>query len=211
LKYHQAGNSGNVLLRPQVFAEFVPPVLYSVKGTAANVQKNIQPDSVSGSFDVVIGGMSPVPVAFDNNTRWAYSDNVLYGSPWKILDVPNQRALDSFRAGAKVKVIGWFDGGTFQGTDILFTFPVVREGMADNVWIEGDTAFIVHSSGDNVTVFPKPSRSEAYYDNLDAPGPWSANGPSPLQFTDLDNNLPVRARGYDDGPGLSAYWISIGP
>src|SRR4030067_1988760 len=154
LKYHVAGGSGKGLLRPQVFAVVQPPVLYSVEGTAANVEKTIQSDSVSGSFDVVFGTGTPVPVTFDNNTKWAYSDNVLARSIWKILDVPNQKAAPAFDNSAEVKVIGWFDGGFFRGTDSLFTFPDVREGTADNVWILDNTAFTVHSLADNVNVFP---------------------------------------------------------
>jgi hypothetical protein len=217
LKYHQAGQSGNILLRPQVFAEFAPPIFYSVEGTADNVANNLPSDSVSGSFDVAFWTGTPVHVTFDNNTTWAYSDNVLYGSIWKILEVPNQRAVDAFKNRAEVKIIGWFDGGTFRGTDIMFTFPDVRQGTADNVWIPPlDISFIVRST-DNVMVFPKPNRLDAYYDNLATPGSWNAESP-PLHDTNLDNNLPVRARGYfngkDTGTGmdiLSTYWISIGP
>lgn len=213
LKYHQAGSSGNVLLRPQVFAEFVPPVLYSVKGTARNVNITSLSDPVSGGFNVEIGGMEPVPVTFDNNTGWAYSDNVLYGSIWKILEVPNQRAVDAFKDRAEVKVIGWFDGGTFRGTDIMFTFPDVRQGAADNVWIPPDnTAFIIRST-DNVTVFPKPDRSTAYYDNLANPGSWFPSDQA-FFYTDIHNTSQIRARGYFadvENKNLWAYWISIGP
>ena len=55
LKYHQAGNSGNVLLRPQVFCEFLPPILYLVKGTADNVANNLPSNDITGSFDAVYG------------------------------------------------------------------------------------------------------------------------------------------------------------
>ena len=217
LKYHQAGKSGNVLLRPQVFAEIEPQILYSVEGTADNVEKTITilPASVSGSFDVAFGTGTPVQVTFDNNTVWAYSDNVLFRSIWKILDVPNQKAANAFDNSAEVMVIGWFDGGIFRGTDIMFTFPDVREGTADNVWIPPDnTAFIVRSLADNVMVFPKPSRSTAYYDNLANPSSWIAEDQE-FQYTGLDNNFQVRARGYFVGEDLWAYWISyrapVGP
>jgi hypothetical protein len=211
LKYHVAGGSGKVLLRPQVFAEFEPPILYSVEGTAANVEKTIHPDSVSGSFDVVFGTGTPVPVTFDNNTKWVYSDNVLARSIWKILDVPNQKAAPAFDNSAEVKVIGWFDGGFFRGTDIMFTFPDVREGTAYNVWILDNTAFIVRSLTDNVTVFPKPSRDTAYYDNLANPSSWKAKDQM-FWYTGLDNNFQVRARGYFVGKDLlEAYWISFSP
>jgi hypothetical protein len=212
LKYHQAGNSGNVLLRPQVFAQFVPPILYSVKGTADNVVNNLPSDAVSGSFDAVYGTAPPVHVTFDNDTAWAYGDNVAAWSSWKILNVPNQRAVSAFKDRAEVKAIGSFDGGVFRATDILFAFPDVANGAADNVWIPPDnTAFLVVAA-DNVVAFPVPDRVTAYYDNLTVPGPWEASSP-PLQYTDLDNNLQVRVRGYFDRPDpaeLSAYWISIG-
>jgi hypothetical protein len=215
LKYHQAGNSGNVLLRPQIFAEFVPPVLYGVKGTADNVAKTAAPDPVSGSFDLAYGASAPVHVTFDGVTGWSYSDNVLARSDWKILGVPNRRAADSFENRAEVLVIGSFDGGVFQARDILFTFPDVVEGAADNVWLPPDDAAFLIPSADNVAVFPLPDPATAYYDDLVTPGSWDAAFP-PLAYTALDNNLPVRARGYYEGIDLegnetfSAYWISIG-
>ena len=66
----------------------------------------------------------------------------------------------------------------------------------------------MRSLTDNVTVFPTPSRSDAYYDNLTSPH-------DPLDDTYLDNNLRVRARGYFENPEafdliLQSYWISIG-
>ncbi|MBP2678139.1 MAG: hypothetical protein H6Q82_1204, partial [Deltaproteobacteria bacterium] len=57
---------------------------------------------------------------------------------------------------------------------------------------------------DNV-VFPMPSRGTAYYDNLSTPA-------QVLDNTFIDNNVPVKARGYEvPGVGIDAYWISIGP
>jgi hypothetical protein len=205
LKYHQAGQSGNILLRPQVFAEFAPPILYSVEGTADNVQFTLPSDLVAGSFDVVIGTEEKrVFVTFDNNTSWAYSDDVLDGSSWKILNVPNQRAVDAFRDTAKVMVIGWFDGDTFRGNEIIFTFPDVREGTADNVWIPPENvAFVVHSGADNVVVFPAPDRFTAYYDNGTFPHPL-------LTQAAVDNGVQIKARGYNVAGGIEAFWITVG-
>jgi hypothetical protein len=205
LKYHQAGQSGNILLRPQVFAEFAPPILYSVEGTADNVQFTLPSDLVAGSFDVVIGTEEKrVFVTFDNNTSWAYSDDVLDGSSWKILNVPNQRAVDAFRDIAKVMVIGWFDGDTFRGNEIIFTFPDVREGTADNVWIPPDNvAFVVQSGADNVVVFPAPDRFTAYYDNGTFPHPL-------LTQAAVDNGVQIKARGYNVAGGIEAFWITVG-
>jgi len=204
-----------VILRPQIFAEFDPPILYSVAGTAGNVNKNILPDRVSGTFNVVFGKgtSSPTTVhaSFDNNTRWAYSDDVLAGSGWQILDVPNQKAADAFRSDAEVEVIGRFDGGgIFQGKDITLTFPGVASGIADNVWILDNTAFIVRSLTDNVVVIPRPDRATAYYDNLANPSRWFA-ADQVFSFTDIDNTYRIRARGYFAGEDLSAYWISVAP
>jgi len=207
-----------VILRPQIFAEFVPPVLYKVAGTARILGKSILPDSVSGEFNVVFGqGSTTVKAAFDNDTRWAYSDNVLAGSGWKILDVPNQRAARAFDNNAQVEVIGQIDGGdTFQGSRITFTFPDWRWGKADNVWLLPDNSTFIVRSTDNVTVFTKPDGFSAYYDNQMIPGSWNAEYP-PLQSTNLDNHVWVRVRGYFDGTDpytslslLSSYWISIG-
>jgi len=88
--------------------------------------------------------------------------------------------------------------------EVDITFPNARQGTADNVWILDNTAFIVRSVADNVVVIPKPDRVSAYYDN--------ATSFLPLTFTAIDNNTPVKARGYFDLAGdLETYWISIGP
>jgi len=203
-----------VILRPQIFAEAYNDILYSVAGTAFDVPSNLDltlPNS--GKFNVRIGTVpTEIPVAFDNNpppplqTTWAVSDNVLGWSSWIISDV-NPMAEPVFRNGAMVMAIGPFDPSlVLQATDIVFSFPDVREGMADNVWIPPDnTAFIiVWSLTDNVTVFPRPNRTDAYFDNL-------ASLHNTLDDTYLDNNLRVRARGYfADDESLDAYWISIG-
>jgi hypothetical protein len=204
------------ILRPQIFAEAVPPVLYGVAGTATITSKT--PTSpVSGTFDVSFGtgpGYRNIHVAFDNDTTWAYSDNVLGDSllvpSWTVNNVLNTIAVPAFNDRAKVMAIGPFDSNTppiLQATDIVFTFPDVREGKADNVWIPPDnTSFIIRST-DNVTVFPKPNRGSAFYDNLASPH-------NTLDNTYLDNTLLVRARGYFEDPEapdliLQSYWISI--
>jgi hypothetical protein len=90
---------------------------------------------------------------------------------------------------------------------VYITFPDTRTGIADNVWILDNTAFIVRSQSpnDNVTVFPKPDRLKAYFDNTSSPFP-------PLTYTAIDNGIQVKVRGYfNTYPDLDAYWISIGP
>jgi hypothetical protein len=210
-----------VILRPQIFAEYNPPILYSVAGTAMDVTAN--PDNtlkVSGTFHVLFGtgGGNPrdILVAYNNvspyplKTTWAYSDNVLGHSSWIVNHILDPMLFPVFRSGAKVMAIGPFDtdpSQPLQARDIVFTFPGVREGRADNVWIPPDnTAFIVRSLTDNVTVFPQPNRTDAYYDNLMLLH-------NQLDNTYLDNDLRVRARGYfDDSDPLKlwSYWISIG-
>jgi hypothetical protein len=102
-------------------------------------------------------------------------------------------------------VIGTFQGGVLVAEEVDITFPDARQGTADNVWIQDNTAFIVRSAADNVVVIPRPDRVSAYYDNATSPH-------LALAFTAIDNNIPVTARGYFDVAGdLEAYWISIGP
>jgi hypothetical protein len=201
-----------VILRPQIFAEFVQPILYSVAGTAVDVPaKSDLTLPVSGKFNVKFGtGPTFIPVAFNNDTTWAYDNNVLGHSSWVVdNNIPDPTVVPIFRNRAMVMAIGPFDTSLIlQATGIVFTFPDVREGKADNVWIPPDnTSFIVRST-DNVTVFPKPDRGSAYYDNLLFPH-------NRLDNTYLDNNLRVRARGYFEDPAdlnnlkLQSYWISI--
>jgi hypothetical protein len=190
------------ILRPQIFAEFVPPVLYSVAGTAT-IKTKTAAAPVSGTFDISFGpGPRVIPVAFDNDTTWAYSDNVLGRSRWTV-DVLNTSAVPAFQDDATVVAIGPFDPSLeLQATDIVFTFPGVREGVVDNGWT-ADNTFVLRSPPDNV-VFPKPGRFTAYYDNALAPH-------DPLTQAAIDNNVPVKARGYLTTGGIEAYWISIGP
>ena len=213
-----------VILRPQIFAEFIPPILYSVAGTAdvAGVPPNFDltlPNS--GTFNVKFGTAPTVviPVAYNGGTTWAYSDNVLGHSPWIV--TKDETTIDPttmpiFRTGAKVMAIGPFDTSSlaFQATDIVFTFPDVKLGVVDNGW-KSDNTFILRLATDNV-VYPKPDRYTAYYDN-------GVTFSSLTQDQAIDNNFRVKARGYNvAGPvppnntpsGIDAYWISwlgIGP
>jgi hypothetical protein len=207
LKHVEAGSSGNFLLRPQVFATMADePIQYKVTGYADNVTKS----DLAGTFDILTLGGRSIPAAFydtGNGTGWAYSDNVLEGSLW-VIGRDKEIAVPAFENGAIVSAIGVFDtDGRLQASRITFSFPNVREGGADNVWILDNTAFIVRSPTDNVTVFPTPNRSVAYFDNLALPH-------NTLDYTYLDNNLRVRARGYFEDPEapnliLQSYWISI--
>jgi hypothetical protein len=198
-----------VILRPQIFAEFVPPILYSVAGTATGVVKDATPP-VSGTFDVSFGTGPGYPriidAAFDNDTTWAYSDNVLGHSSW-IVDVSNTTAVPAFDNRATVEVIGIFGPSqVIQARDIVFTFPDEKSGDVDDTWTL-DNTFILRLAADNV-VYPKPDRLNAYYDD--------SVTREPLTHEAIDNNVHVKARGYNVASsippgGIEAYWISVGP
>ena len=195
-----------VILRPQIFAEFVSPTLYSVAGTADKVSSASTPP-VSGTFDVSFGTGFGYPrvihAAFDNDTAWAYGDNVLAGSSWIVGVDNNAVAVMAFKNRAVVDVVGQFDPfKVFQASDIVFTFPDVRTGVVDNGW-KSDNTFVLRLPAGNV-VFPMPDRLAAYYDNAAAPH-------DPLTDLAIDNNVAVKARGYSVTDGIDAYWITVGP
>ena len=194
-------NGSKVILRPQIFAEFVPPILYSVAGTATNVS-SVSTPPVAGTFDISFGtGPTIVHAAFDNDTMWAYSDNVLGHSSWTV-DIPNTTAVPAFRNRAKVLAIGPFDTSlVLQAAEIQFTFPDVKSGAVDNGW-RADNTFLLRLATDNV-VFPKPDRFTAYYDNGAFPH-------LPLTQAAVDNNVQVKARGYVATGGIEAFWITVG-
>jgi hypothetical protein len=193
LKHHEAGQSGNVLLRPQVFATVVEAPKFIVTGVADQV------NHADGTFNVITAGNDDISAEYGPDTSWFYEDGRFVG-PFGI------SGADALRDTALVGVIGTFESGVLVAERVNITFPDSREGTADNVWIPPDnTAFIVRSLADNVTVFPQPDRAGAYYDNLVSPH-------NPLADTDLENDLQVKVRGYFDLDGdLEAYWISIGP
>jgi hypothetical protein len=190
LKYHEAGTSGNVLLRPQVFAKVVGAPKYIVTGEAGEVNHE------NGTF-VVKAVNDNISAAYGSETGWFYVDGRFVG-PFGI------SGANALQNTARVDVIGTFQGGVLVAEEVDITFPGLRQGTADNVWIQDNTAFIVRSVADNVVVIPKPDRVSAYYDN--------ATSFLPMSFTAIDNGTLVKARGYFDLAGdLEAYWISIGP
>jgi hypothetical protein len=181
-------------MRPQVFAEVVGAPKYIVTGVADQVDHE-------GRAFVVMAANDNISVNYGSDTNWFYFDG-RYVGPFV-----NSAAADALRNTALVDVIGTFQGGDLTAEEVRITFPNARTGTADNVWILGDTAFIVRSQADNdnVTVFPMPDRLGAYYDNSLSPLP-------PLTYAAIDNGIQVKARGYFNAyPNLDAYWISIGP
>jgi len=201
LKIHETG-SGKIILRPQVFAELARPARYSITGTAENVVHETR------SFDIRAGELDDLlfPTVYHPLTRWAFDDNV-FSSSGREVPVGNVTGIDALRAGAFVEAIGVFRANvtplTFRADNIFITFPYVKEGVVDNSW-RTDNTFVLRLATDNV-VYPMPSRGTAYYDNL-------ANPAQHLDDTFIDNNVPVKARGYEvPGIGIDAYWISIGP
>ena len=197
-----------VILRPQVFAEFLPPVQYSVAGVVNRVYDGNT--SAEGDFDIaIVDGKESVVTFYDDATSWAYSDNVLARSPW-VVSVDHTIAFTALRERAIVEVVGRFLTGTtdLKAKEITVTFPDVSEGEVDNGWLP-DNTFVLRLPADNVVV-PRPDRRNAYYDNLAFPH-------EELGDTYIDNNVWVKARGYlvlgsPPAPGrIEAYWISVAP
>jgi len=181
-----------------VFAELARPVKYSITGTAENVFH------ATRSFDIRTPA-NLFPTVYHPLTRWAFDENVFDPTAWEVA-VDNAIGIDSLRDGAFVEAIGVFKATvtplTFRADKVFITFPYVKEGVVDNAWRADDT-FVLRLASDNV-VYPMPERGTAYYDNL-------ANPEQPLDDTYIDNNVFVKARGYEvPGVGIDAYWISIG-
>ncbi len=195
LKVISAGQSNNVLMRPQVFARVLSEPRYIVTGEAAQVNHD------NNTFVVVVTVPNDnVDAEYDSATKWYFVDGRTVGP----FDISRAVALQNT---ASVDVIGTFQGGVLVSEKVYITFPDARTGAADNVWILDNTAFIVRSQSpnDNVTVFPMPDRLNAYFDNTSSPLP-------PLTFAAIDNGIQVKARGYfNTYPDLDAYWISVGP
>jgi Domain of unknown function (DUF4382) len=194
LKIHSAGNSGKVLLRPQVFAT-VDTAKYLVSGVAQNVNPG------DNTFDIHTSGGTIVPAAYDENTGWMYFDKTVI--PIKMSDLADlgARGLDN---GAIVDVIGTFSSNNFlMAMEVDITFPDVLTGKVYLDW-KGDNTFELRPPalpGDN-TVFPMPTRATAYYDNV-----YDGTQLSDLKILD---NAAITARGYKVAGGINAYWISIG-
>jgi hypothetical protein len=209
LKYHQAGQSGNVLLRPQVFATVEGSPEYIVTGVADKVATI----NYDGTFDIILtpGGRTICAAFSDLGTTWAYSDNVLQ-DPQMVIGRTKEIAVPAFNDNAIVSAIGVFDaGGCLQASHITFTFPVFRIGEIFSSWSLDNTSFSLNLPSDNL-VYAIPDKRNPLYTNFRVPPLELLNGYDLIIFPNLDNT--VKARGYANylgskGFGLRAFWISI--
>jgi hypothetical protein len=206
LQYHQAGQSGNVLLRPQVFATVDNTSLeYLITGVADNV-------TIDGTFDILTLGGRTIPAAFsDGGTTWAYSDNVFQDS-LMVFAREASLAVPAFKDRAEVSAIGVFDTNLrLQASHITFTFPDVRIANIFSTWSADNTYFRLNRPLplDNV-VYALPDKTNPLYTDFRVPPLELLNGYN-LIVPNPDNT--VKARGYDftgsQGAGLQAFWISI--
>ena len=206
LKVHETGN-GKIIVRPQVFARLTRPVKYSITGRADNVVH------ATSSFDIQsfnIETLTPLatgfPTVYHPLTQWAFDNDVFSSTGWEVPLYDSAIGISALRNGAYVEAIGVFKTAvtplTFRADKVYITFPDVKDGVVDNTWRADDT-FVLRLPSDNV-VFPMPSRGTAYFDNLSTPA-------QVLDNTFIDNNVVVKARGYNVPGGIEAYWISIGP
>ncbi len=187
-----------VILRPQVFAEFIPPILYSIAGTASDVGP--------GTLDVTFSERT-FHVLYNADTSWSFDDNILGGG--RSVDVLPGQGVAALRDGALVEAVGRFQSGSgdFLATDLEIDFPDRLIGDVFHGWT-ADNTFVLRLPTDNV-VFPEPDRFSAVYDN--ALFPYER-----LDQSFIADNVAVTARGYTRfvggvPVGVEAYWISIGP
>lgn len=192
-------NPNNILIRPQVFADFVPPVVYEVTGTASGVLGG-------GSFDIDTADGRTFHVV-EGGAGWSFRDADT-GEEAVVSPAQGRAALDN---GSRVVVIGAFDEtDTLLARNVTVTLPdrvegVVVSGTAVTGWLADNTFKARRGAGDNVVVFPMPDRAGAYFENLVE------------ERTPQDNVLRgdyVIVRGtFRDAleSGISGFWITIHP
>ena len=193
LKYHQAGQSGNILLRPQVFAEVTSAPEYIVSGVAQNV------NPADNTFDIDTGGT--IVTAVYGSTTWIYVDNTVVPVN-RSSQVGTFLGASGLENGARVDAIGTFTSdNVLLAREVDVTFPDLLTGEVLLGW-KVDNTFELRIPPPDNTVFPKPTRTTAYYDN----------GVDSTQLSDVNivDNAAIIARGYKVAGGIKAYWISIG-
>lgn len=187
LRYHQAGNSGNVLLRPQIFATVDAPK-YLVSGVARGV------DPGAGTFEIVTADNRAVPASWDASTGWLFRDGRLV-SPGVL------QGVSALRDTAIVDAVGRFAFGTLEAEEVAIGFPYVRSGVVDAGWLP-DNTFSLRLPSDNA-VYPMPDRASVFIDNALFPF-------GRLADTDVVADAFATARGYAEAGGIRAFWISVG-
>ena len=193
-----------VILRPQIFAEAIPPALDGVSGIADQVIVGSSVPPVSGSFSVSLGGSADnVAVAFDNTTAWTWRESSSAPSR-RTVGVSNDKGVASLRDGAIVEIVGDPDSGNiFRAREILLTFPKEITGAVWEGW-NLDHFFQLRLPTED-SVYPMPKWNTAYYDNASAPFAVLTNDA-------IVDGAVVTARGYPlVFGGVEAYWISVGP
>ncbi len=196
LKITQAGNSGNFLMRPQVFATVESPesVTFIVHGEARDV------DPSAGTFNIVTADDRTVPAVYGAGTKWQYVDLSFPPGVWESAGAALGAA--GLENTAMVDVIGSFSSDSVLGADkVDVHFPAARSGNVLLGW-NADNTFTLRLASDN-TVYPAPSRGTAYYDDAVAPF-------APVTDDAIVDNAAVTARGYAVPGGIRAYWISVG-
>jgi hypothetical protein len=186
-------NPSKTLMRPQVFATVDTPK-YLVSGIARNV------NSTDNTFDIDTPGGTIVPAAYGVGTAWIYTDTE---NPANKSDMAGDYlGASGLNDNAIVDVIGTFSPDNVLLARVVdITFPDVLTGKVSVGW-KGDNTFDLRiPAGDN-TVFPKPTRTTAYYDNV--------YDSTQLSDGNIVDNAAIIARGYKVTGGINAYWISIG-
>lgn len=194
-------NKNKVIMRPQLFAEVVNDVLYSVSGRAANVN--------SGEFDIVQEDpeVLPVHILYGSNTEWSFWDP---DEERSVDDVGTENGTAALDNNTEVEAIGTFSGEDLYAQNIIILFEDFLEGVVvsgdplTNGWTSNNTLELSLSPpGTDNVVYPQPARTEAVYDNSTTFGP--------LTSDDVLQGSTVKARGYLVDDGIDAFWISIGP
>lgn len=196
LKYHQAGQSGNILMRPQVFATVTSAPEYIVSGVAQNV------NPADNTFDIDTGG-TIVTAVYGSTTTWIYVDNT-------VNPVRKSSAAGAFLGasgldnGAYVEAIGTFTSdNVLLAREVDVTLRAAISGKVYLGWNNADNTITLRFAGDNVVSVPNGLRNTVFYDNAVSPF-------TQLNDSAITDNVFITARGYPTGSGVKAYWISIG-
>jgi len=194
-------NPNKILIRPQVFAGFNPPVAYEVSGTASEVLGG-------NTFDILTADGRTFHVVFDTSTGWSFQDGQS-GNRVGVTSAQGRAALDN---GSSLIVVGIFGSSdTLSADNVVVILPdkitgTVVSGTSTNGWLSDNTLKVLKAgTTDNVIVFPMPSRAGAFYANLVA-------GRAPADNVVFGDNVVVLGvfRNVSQTE-ISGFWITIGP